>query len=109
MKLWWRLAVAVLAGVWLSGFASAVRTAAQGQAPAATQTRKAGEVFKNVTTDALKELSVDDFIGAMGVIADDLGLDCAIGWSTRRERRPRGGWWRWLATSIAPTSRASSV
>ena len=77
MKLWWRLAVAVLAGVWLSGFASAVRIAAQGQAPAATQTRKAGEVFKNVTTDALKELSVDDFIGAMGVIADDLGLDCA--------------------------------
>ena len=77
MKLWWRLAVAGLAVLWLSGFASVARTAAQGQAPASTQGKKAGEAFKNVTTSSLKELSVDDFIGAMGVIADDLGLDCA--------------------------------
>ena len=76
MKLCWRLAVAGLAVVWLSGFASVVRTAAQGQA-SVTQGKKAGEFFKNVTTSSLKELSVDDFIGAMGVIADDLGLDCA--------------------------------
>ena len=55
MKLWWRLAVAGLAAAWLSGFASVVRTAAQGQAPASTQVRKAGEVFKNVTTTALKD------------------------------------------------------
>jgi photosynthetic reaction center cytochrome c subunit len=77
MKLWWRLAVAGLATAWLCGFATVVRTAAQGPAAASTQGKKAGEFFKNVSTSTLKELSVDDFIGAMGVIADDLGLDCA--------------------------------
>jgi len=77
MKLWWRLAVAGLVTVWLGGFATVVRTAAQSQAPTPAPGKKAGEVFKNVTTAALKDLSVDDFIGAMGVIADDLGLDCA--------------------------------
>ena len=76
MKVWWRLAVAGLAAVWLSGFASEVRTAAQGQAAAATG-KNAGEAFKNVTTSTLKELSVDDFIATMGVISADLGLDCA--------------------------------
>jgi photosynthetic reaction center cytochrome c subunit len=76
MKVWWRLGVAGLATVWLCMFASGVRTTAQSQAPA-VQGKKAGETFKNVTTAALKELSVDDFIGTMGVIADDLGLDCA--------------------------------
>jgi photosynthetic reaction center cytochrome c subunit len=77
MKLWWRLAVAGLAVVWLGGFAYAVRPAAQAQMTAPTQGKKAGEYFKNVSTSTLKELSVDDFIFAMGVIADDLGLDCA--------------------------------
>jgi photosynthetic reaction center cytochrome c subunit len=77
MKLWWRLAVAGLAAVWLGGFASVVRTAAQAPVVVAAQGKKAGEVFKNVTTNSLKELSVDDFIGTMGIIADDLGLDCA--------------------------------
>jgi hypothetical protein len=38
---------------------------------------KAGQFFKNVTTSTLKDLSVDDFLGAMGVITDDLGFDCA--------------------------------
>jgi hypothetical protein len=38
---------------------------------------KAGQYFKNVTTSTLKDLSVDDFIGAMGVITGDLGFDCA--------------------------------
>ena len=56
-------------------FASAVRTAAQGQA--VDSTKKAGEAFKNVTTSTLKELTVDDFIASMGVISADLGLDCA--------------------------------
>ena len=77
MKFWWRLAVAGLASAWLVGFATMVRTAAQDQAAPANQGKKAGEFFKNVTTSSLKELSVDDFIEAMGVIADDLGLDCA--------------------------------
>lgn len=77
MKLWWRLAIAGLAAAWLVGFASVVRTAAQAQMTAPIQGKKAGEFFKNVSTSTLKELSVDDFIGAMGVLADDLGLDCA--------------------------------
>ena len=52
MKLWWRmnLAVAGLAGVWLSGLA----LAAQGQAVAPTTGKKAGEAFKNVTTSTLR-------------------------------------------------------
>src|SRR5262249_43020154 len=36
-----------------------------------------GACFKNVTTEALKGLSPDDFLSAMGVNTDDLGLDCA--------------------------------
>ena len=74
MKLWWRMNVAVagLAGVWLSGLA----LAAQGQTAASTG-RKAGEAFKNVTTSALKELTVDDFVASMGLISANLGLDCA--------------------------------
>jgi hypothetical protein len=44
---------------------------------ASPQGKKAGEYFKNVTSSGLKDLPVDDFITAMGVIADDLGLDCA--------------------------------
>jgi hypothetical protein len=39
--------------------------------------KTAGETFKNVKTPALAALSVDDFLGAMGVVSDDLGLDCA--------------------------------
>ena len=77
MKLWWRLAIAGLAIVWLGGFASVARTAAQAQLPAPPAGKKAGEVFKNVTTSTLKELTTDDFLWAMGTIADDLGLDCA--------------------------------
>jgi photosynthetic reaction center cytochrome c subunit len=58
----------VLAGVGLVGPASA---------QVATKQKTAGETFKNVTTPALKGLTVDDFMGAMGVISADLGLDCA--------------------------------
>jgi len=46
---------------------------ASAQAPAKT----AGEAFKNVTTSTLKGLTVDDFLGAMGVMAAGLGYDCA--------------------------------
>src|SRR5215471_10670251 len=46
-------------------------------ATAQARPKTAGEAFKNVTTSALKGLTVDDFIGAMGVIAAGLGYDCA--------------------------------
>jgi hypothetical protein len=51
--------------------------AAQPKAAVAAKGPTAGETFKNVTTDALKGLTPDDFLQAMGVMADDLGLDCA--------------------------------
>ena len=50
--------------------------------------KKAGEYFKNVSTSTLKELSVDDFIGAMGVMTDAMGLDAMLSqvelWETAR-------------------------
>ncbi|MBV9768859.1 MAG: photosynthetic reaction center cytochrome c subunit [Bryobacterales bacterium] len=54
---------------------SEVPLAAQAGTPAPGKT--AGEVFKNVTTSTLKGLSVDDFMGSMGVMAAALGFDCA--------------------------------
>jgi photosynthetic reaction center cytochrome c subunit len=70
-----------LSGVRLSGQAPAQGKAApQGKAAtpaAATPKITAGDFFKNVTTPTLKVLSPDDFILAMGVLTDDLGLDCA--------------------------------
>jgi photosynthetic reaction center cytochrome c subunit len=81
MKLWSRLilAGAGMAVVWLAGLAMVDRAAAQGKAaPAApASAQSAGAVFKNVSTSTLKGLTVDDFLGAMGVISADLGLDCA--------------------------------
>jgi photosynthetic reaction center cytochrome c subunit len=76
MKLWWTLAVAGMSGVWVGGVVLVERTAAQGQ-PSVVAKGNAGETFKNVSTSTLKGLSVDVFINTMGVIADDLGLDCA--------------------------------
>ena len=81
MKVSWKvsLAAGALAGLWIVGFALAARPAAQEQ-PRMRESivgKKAGVYFKNVTTGPLKELSVDDFIGAMGVMTDALGLDCA--------------------------------
>lgn len=76
MKLWSRqtsLAAAIVTVSGLIGFGWPNHAAAQaGQAPL-----KAGTFFKNVTTSTLKELTPDDFLGAMGVMADSLGLDCA--------------------------------
>jgi hypothetical protein len=68
--------------VWLTGVAMVDRAAAQGKAApsaqaAAPANAPAGMVFKNVTTSTLKVLTVDDFLGAMGVMAAGLGLDCA--------------------------------
>jgi photosynthetic reaction center cytochrome c subunit len=65
-------AVLVL-GTGLSGPASAQVAPAAG----AAKPKTAGETFKNVTTTSLKGLTVDDFLGTMGVISADLGLDCA--------------------------------
>jgi hypothetical protein len=39
--------------------------------------RTAGEVFKNVNTSTLKGISVDEFMGSMGVMAAALGWDCS--------------------------------
>src|SRR5438093_8400521 len=77
MKVWWKLTLVIagLATLW-SGFTFVDPAAAQGPPPA-TSGKKAGEAFKNVTTSTLKELSVDDFIGSMGVISAALGFDCA--------------------------------
>ena len=83
MKLSLRLTLtAAIAVILCTGFGMVYRAAAQnrGAAPAPAVpagTKKAGEVFKNVTTSTLKELSVDDFIAAMGVMAAGLGYDCA--------------------------------
>ena len=68
------VAAAVMLAAGLAGHASA--QVAQPAAAAAKQ-KTAGETFKNVTTASLKGLTVDDFMGAMGVISADLGLDCA--------------------------------
>ena len=78
MKSWARpltFAAAALAGIWLIGIAVVHRAAAQGATTTAGKT--AGEMFKNVSTSTLKGLTVDDFLGSMGVISADLGLDCA--------------------------------
>jgi len=84
MKVWSKplmLAAAGMALVWLTGITLVDRAAAQ-QAQQTQQAqpapgKSAGEVFKNVTTSSLKVLTVDDFLGTMGVISADLGYDCA--------------------------------
>ena len=77
MKLTLRATVAVYLVMCLCalGVAFGRGVAAQGQTAAAG--KKAGEVFKAVTTAGLKDLTVDDFLASMGVISADLGLDCA--------------------------------
>jgi len=70
--------VAGMAAVWLIGFLLAGRAGAQsGQAAAASKPQTAGQVFKNVTTSTLKGITVDDFMGSMGVMAAALGFCCA--------------------------------
>jgi photosynthetic reaction center cytochrome c subunit len=78
MKLWSKGLVVASAGVaiaWLMGVGLADKVKAQNPAPAKGQS--AGEFFKNVNTSTLKGLTVDDFLGAMGVMAAALGYDCA--------------------------------
>jgi photosynthetic reaction center cytochrome c subunit len=72
------LAAAGMAVVGLSGLALVRQAAAQAvRAPAPAVGKTAGEAFKNVTTATLKPLTVDDFLGTMGVMAAALGYDCA--------------------------------
>ncbi|HTR36022.1 MAG TPA: photosynthetic reaction center cytochrome c subunit family protein [Bryobacteraceae bacterium] len=86
MKIWMRrltlaaaaivLAFAVNAAI--SKRAAAQATASKSEAAAAMSgTRTAGQVFKNVTTSTLKGITVDDFMGSMGVMAAALGFDCS--------------------------------
>jgi hypothetical protein len=91
MKFWSKVTLAFasvallsLSGVRLSGQApaqgkAATQGKAQGKAetPAKAGGPTAGEFFKNVTTPTLKDLTPADFILAMGLVADNLGLDCA--------------------------------
>jgi hypothetical protein len=48
---------------------------------------KAGQFFKNVTTSTLKDLSVDDFLGAMGVITAILVSTARIAIPERAETK----------------------
>jgi len=79
MKFWARLLLAVAGSTifWMSLSIMGSPAAAQVQMPTPPPGIKAGQFFKNVTTSTLKDLSVDDFLGAMGVITGDLGFDCA--------------------------------
>ena len=100
MKVWSKvtLAVVVLSVIGLSGAKLLGQAAAQGKAAvkgkAATKAKEqakapeqgkaagsgkvtAAQFFKNVTTPTLGALTPDDFILAMGLVADNLGLDCA--------------------------------
>ena len=63
--------------VGLMGTTMVQRAKAQAAQATAAKAQIASEAFKNVTTSTLKGLVVDDFLGAMGAISADLGLDCA--------------------------------
>ena len=73
MKFWSSRLTHAVAGITVAGFAMAGQAGAQ--APAKPKT--AGEVFKNVTTSTLKGITLDEFMGSMGVMAAALGWDCA--------------------------------
>ncbi len=71
MKFWSRRLALVAAGITVGGLTLA------GQAVAQEKPKTAGEVFKNVTTSTLKGITVDEFMGSMGVMAAALGWDCS--------------------------------
>jgi hypothetical protein len=76
MKIWSKrliLAAVGIAVAFVIWFSLPSRAAAQ----AVAKPQTAGEVFKNVTTSTLKGLTIDDFMGSMGVMAAALGFDCA--------------------------------
>ena len=62
----------MIAGITVAGMCAVMlngQTAAKGPT--------AGQVFKNVTTSTLKGITVDEFMGSMGVMAAALGWDCS--------------------------------
>src|SRR5579863_6933805 len=73
MKTWSKTTVSIF--VLVGGLAG--RAAAQDRQTAPAKSPTAGAFFKNVTTNSLKGLSVDDFLEAMGVISADLSYDCS--------------------------------
>jgi hypothetical protein len=82
MKLFTKPAVfatAAMTLLWIIGAGWTSRAAGQARpaAAAAAKGKTAGEAFQNVKTTALSALTVDDFLGTMGVISADLGFDCA--------------------------------
>jgi hypothetical protein len=86
--------------------------ALQAQAPPATaKPLMVDDVFKNV--QALKGISVDDFLLTMGIMCAAVGSDCvgcqpapirSTGLSTPRENGPPGAWCRWCRPSTRTTS-----
>ena len=71
MKFWSRRLALAAAGITVGGLTLASQAAAQ------EKPKTVGEVFKNVTTSTLKGITVDEFMGSMGVMAAALGWDCA--------------------------------
>jgi photosynthetic reaction center cytochrome c subunit len=72
------LAIAGVVAAGLIGVSFIGHAAAQApQIATPTKGQAAGEVFKNVTTSTLKGITVDDFMGSMGVMSAALGFDCA--------------------------------
>lgn len=67
----------LISAAWLTGIASLCSAAPQAGQAQEAKPKTAGEVFKNVTTSTLKGLTVDDFLGAMGVMAGALAYDCS--------------------------------
>jgi Photosynthetic reaction centre cytochrome C subunit len=76
MRFWSKEAILAVGGV---AAAAAIGFIFTGDAAAQAPPKGpiAGTTFKNVTTASLKDLTVDDFLGAMGVMAAALGYDCA--------------------------------
>ncbi len=74
--LWPAAATAMLVGIVWSGRAAAQAGAPSAQRPPASATAQTAEqAFKNI--QALKGISVDDFMGTMGIMSAALGFDCA--------------------------------
>ena len=71
------LTLAGMMVVGLIGVSFNGRASAQAGQAAAASAKSAGEVFKNVTTSTLKGITVDDFMGSMGVMSAALGFDCS--------------------------------
>ncbi len=71
MKFWSRRLALVAAGITVGGLTLASQAVAQ------VKPKTAGEVFKNVTTSTLKGITLDEFMGSMGVMAAALGWDCS--------------------------------